>query len=255
MNSPESNNVAASPPAEMGPVAADLQGLWQRTNLTRANGMVDETTFVRWGQVGRHYVDIRIPVEAAGAGPFGRVGFAGHIDAGGGLCEWHRTIDFQPPNGGRDVARVTLSGETLHEAGSPDVGSPATYDETFVRIKTGAQRAVALERDDGNALLLMIDDVFLYAHQRPEPLPQHASLHDYVATGASLERVYACEISMGALDPGQRQLIISHSVNPLRKGCPLLFGSATVQQKWRVLLGVVDDALRPYLLPIEQGDQ
>jgi hypothetical protein len=228
------------------PEVADLQGLWQRTNLTDAHGAVDETTFVRWGQVDRFYIDIRIPENATGESVYNRRGFAGHIDAGGGLCEWHRTIDFQPPTGNRDIARVVLTGDRLQESGDPDVGSHGFYEETFVRLANGTRRKVAFERDDQKALLLMIDTVFLYAHQRSAPLPQHKSTRDYLASGGDVAKIYECEVSLGTIDTGQPELIISQSVNPAREGTPLFDLAANKAQVWRILHGDMDDALRPY---------
>jgi hypothetical protein len=229
------------------PTVEDLQGLWQRTNLTAANGAVDKTTFVRWGQVGQFYIDIRVPENSIGAAAYDRRGFAGHIEAGGGLCEWHRAIDFQPPNGNRDIARVTLSGNRLKEYGDPEVGSSGFYEETFVRLTTGSARRLAFSRDDHKALLLIIDDVFFYAHQRSEQLPQRKSLSDYLKSGGDLAKAYHCDVSMGAVDFTQPQLIISHSVNPSREHRPLFDFSANRSQIWRVLHGTVDDAIRPYI--------
>jgi hypothetical protein len=226
------------------PTVDDLQGLWKRTNLTAAGGTIDETTFVRWGQVGQFYIDIRIPENSAGADAFDRRGFAGHIKACGGLCEWHRAIDFQPPNGNRDIARVVLSGDKLQESGSPDVGSSGFYEETFERLTTGSMRKLAFGRDDRKALLLIIDDVFLYAHQRSEQLPQHKSLRDYFTTGGDATKVYDCEISMGAVDISQPQLIISHSANPARERRLLFENSSQRTQNWNVLHGAADKALR-----------
>jgi hypothetical protein len=40
----------------------------------------------------------RVPENSIGLGAYDRRGFAGHIEAGSGLCEWHRIIDVQPPN-------------------------------------------------------------------------------------------------------------------------------------------------------------
>ena len=209
--------------------------------------MVDETTFVRWGQVGRYYIDIRIPVESADADHLDRMGFAGHIDVGGCICEWHRAIDFQPPNGSRDVARLALDGDKLQESGNVEIGSSANYEETFIRIKAGARRLVALQRRDGRAQLLMINDIFLYAHQRRKPLPQQSSVRDFIAASSGtdgLEEIYACDISMGTIEMGRNQLVISHSVNPAREGC-LLFDSGMVEQAdWRVVHGAIDDETR-----------
>lgn len=114
----------------------------------------DETTFVRWMQLGRWHADLRIPVAARGASTVTQQGFCGvtqvtRVEASE-LCTWHRLVDYQPPGPNPDVGLMVFE--------SPDcvieTGVHGAYREIWHRLPNSTGRLIALaepERADGLA--------------------------------------------------------------------------------------------------------
>jgi hypothetical protein len=103
------------PPHGCAPVPAGYCGVWRRTLLLTAEhgvAVADTTTEVRWLQTASCFGDVRVPrdappsageeahahahapLEERDAGALRalttRLGFAGHTDVRGDICQWHR---------------------------------------------------------------------------------------------------------------------------------------------------------------------
>jgi hypothetical protein len=199
------------------PVPARYRGIWART-LLETPEVCDDTTFVRWLQLGRWHADLRIPLVArAGLGacsgsPYSesqqalltrQQGFCGvtqvETDAQGEVCSWHRLVDYQPPTGSPDVGRMVFE--------TPDrvieTGVHGIYQEVWQRLPDSTGRFIALaepERADGQASAHLFLAGQYVMRVRPAPATQRAEF----------------EISFGALDAGQWR--IEHSTRPELEG-------------------------------------
>jgi hypothetical protein len=237
--------------APMPPRAPDwLAGLWRREALLFPDGRADRTSKVLWGQTRTLYVDLRIPADR----PSGRgrrsfedftdaellalaeqKAFAGHVVMAGDRCTWIRYIDYRPSTGRPDSGLLRLEGETLYEEGDPTSVLASAYQEIFHRQRKADRRSIALRRVfDGSedataacadAVLLLIDDRFMFARDRAARLPIAESLRDLVlAAGADRETIHAyldCEVSFGAT-AGDESWKIGASTLPFREGRGLL---------------------------------
>jgi hypothetical protein len=234
---------AQSPP----PSPAWLVGLWRREAIVFSDGTEDRTTRVLWGQTRSLYVDLRIPADrppARGRSSFDefsevellrladQMGFAGHVVLEGDLCSWVRYIDFQPNTGRLDRGRLELDGETLHERGESSSVLAKDYHEIFHREQKAERRCAALqcfllmegsahEEGAGSAVLVLIDDQFLFARSRPQELPHAQSLRNLIlAAGDDRALIHAyldCEISTGTIE-GSNPWRIRSSTIPFREG-------------------------------------
>lgn len=230
-----------------------LKGIWRREAMIFADGRSDRTTSVHWGQTGSLYVDLRIPagrpaargrrsLEAFDNEELLRIaaqkGFAGHILMDGDRCTWIRYIDYQPGTGRPDSGRLRLEGETLYEEGDATSIVASSYREIYRHERKAqrlcaALRAVSAESSGGHreAVLVLIDDRFLYARDRAKPLPPAETLVDLVkaADGDRGQILFYldCEISLGTIEAagGWR---IDASTLPFREGEPL-FAAAAVR--------------------------
>ncbi len=103
-----------APPHGCAPVPDGYCGVWRRTLLLTAEhgaAVADTTTEVRWLQTASCFGDVRVPRDAPSAGEEAhahahapleerdagalralttRLGFAGHTDVRGDICQWHR---------------------------------------------------------------------------------------------------------------------------------------------------------------------
>jgi hypothetical protein len=239
-------------PAPLPPRAPDwLTGLWRREAIVFPDGAADRTTRVLWGQTRSLYVDLRIPADrpsARGRRSFEdftdaellalaeQKGFAGHIVMDGDRCTWIRYIDYRPSTGRPDSGRIRLEGETLYEEGDATSALASAYRETFHRESRADRRSIALRRvsegsgdmtaaTSADAVLLLIDDRFMFARDRAAKLPMAESLRDLVlAAGADRSRIQAyfdCEVSFGTTDDGESWRIQASTL-PFREGCRLL---------------------------------
>lgn len=196
------------------------RGVWQRSLLETAN-QLDDTTCVRWLQLGHWHADLRIPVAARSgmAGrpqpPYGehqlallalQQGFAGVTrvvaDRRGEVCTWHRLVDYQPPGPSPDAGDMTF--ETPDRV--VECGVHGTYREIWHRLpgSDGPYRAVAEPmRADGQPGVRLFQ-VGCYL-MRVQPC-RHVWQPDF-------------EISFGELeDDGWH---ITHSTRPELEGCRL----------------------------------
>lgn len=238
---------------ELVPVTAPvwLTGLWRRSEILFPDGTADRTTNVLWGQTHTLFVDLRIPTtrpSARGRRSFDdfslhelrnfadQKGFAGHIVVDGEVCSWVRYIDYRPNNGRPDQGRLRIDGETLYETGDSTSVLGSAYQETYHRERKADRRSVALCKvsqnvsatdgfDHCNAVLIVIDDRFLYARSRRMSLPPAETLSELItAAGEDRNQIYRyldCEISYGAVD-GDTGWQITASTIPFREGQRLM---------------------------------
>jgi hypothetical protein len=235
-----------------------VTGLWRRESIVYSDGTEDRSTCVLWGQTRSLYVDLRIPAGRPSVrgrrcfDEFSRdellllaeqMGFAGHIYLEGDLCTWIRAIDFQPNTGRADRGRLKLEGDVLHERGEASSVLAKEYHEIFHREAKGERCRAALQcllpvnggaRGDAGAtaILVLIDDHFLFARARAEELPHAQSLRELVLSAGNdrslIHRYLDCEISTGVID-GSDPWQVQSSTIPFREGQRLLPRSSVVK--------------------------
>jgi hypothetical protein len=235
-----------------------LLGLWVRESITLGDGTVDRATKVWWGQTRRAFVDLRIPegrpnlsrtmdefllppsiLESLGR----QKGFAGHILIEGARCRWIRSIDFQPRSGRPDEAVIRIEGDVLYEDGKPGSVVGAAYREVYRRVRRADRRCISLRlaerespeherREASHAILVIVDETFMFAKRRPQQLVGTDMLSDLLVKATSLKEVKAyldCEISLGVIGRTGEGWTIQHSTLPWREGQPLgIRGKATL---------------------------
>lgn len=238
----------APPLLPLPPAAPDwLAGLWRREALVFPDGRADRTTQVHWGQTRSLYVDLRIPADrpaVRGRRSFAdfshaellqltdQKGFAGHLVMAGDLCTWIRYIDYRPSTGRPDSGRLRLDGDILYEEGDPGSVLASAYHETYRRERRADRRSVALRAVASNAgsgtrdaVLVLIDDRFLFARGRAAALPPAESLRDLVlAAGDDRTAIHGyldCEVSLGGTEANAAWRILSSTI-PFREGRALL---------------------------------
>jgi hypothetical protein len=199
------------------PTVAALSGLWRRTLIAWPDGRRDTVTRVRWLQGPRLYADLRQPAGRPELRDVGGLrdlrmaqiawlarqeGFAGTLDADGGVFEWSRVIDFQPRARHVDAARLRFHGSRLIEE-----GRDSAYTEHWQRRRPAEPGAAARLRDAETgctAILVRVGAIFMIARDRAVALPPHGTLADLVAGARHLRDAQAmidCEISLGRVVP------------------------------------------------------
>ena len=142
------------------PVPPGYRGVWSRTLLETPDG-IDDSTFVRWMQLGRWHADLRVPLAARAdmpALPLAELnaqqtallatqqGFCGVTEvsqdaAGRELCTWHRQLDYQPPRPTADTGEMVFK--------TPDcvieTGVHGVYREVWHRLPHSTGPLIALE--------------------------------------------------------------------------------------------------------------
>ncbi len=233
-----------------GITAESLVGLWRREKIEFSDGRVDATTQAFWGQTRSLYIDVRIPVSATAlpqrssldeyaAGDLlalaEQKGFAGRIRLEGNRCEWVRQMDYQPATGRPDIADIELDGDVLYETGDPGSVLGSSYREIFQRMSRGSRVCVAAQliQSDGLELksvsnegcfLVLLDDWFLFAQPRSQPLPPATNLGHLIAEArGQLARSYLdCEYSFGRISDNGSPWKIQLSTLPSRRTQRLL---------------------------------
>ena len=217
MPEPLADPWAAMPEPASPPVPACYRGVWRRT-LLQTTDSVDDSSWVRWLQLGRWHADLRVPHAArhfAAAPPAWRheiqaqaqlalqQGFAGitQVEQGtaGEICTWHRLVDYQPAGASPDAGHMAFeAADRVVETGVHGV-----YREVWERLEGSTGRAIALAEP-------------LRADGRP-------AARLFLA-GRYLMRVRPCayvwqpefEISFGAVEDGHWR--IEHSTRPDYEG-------------------------------------
>ncbi len=231
------------------PQAPDwLVGLWCRESIELQDGTLDRTTQVFWGQSSNLFVDIRIPIDrplrpgCLGFKDFTleeltqlseQHAFAGHVLVEDETCTWMRFIDYQPNTGRPDRGHLRLEGNILHEEGGADSIIAMDYHEIYHRDVGGEERRIALrlescggqlfgESPPNDAILVVLDDHFMFARGRGCQLEPAETLHELVqkADGnrATIEAYLDCEVSIGRLGIDDHAWRIELSTPPWREG-------------------------------------
>lgn len=210
-----------------------LSGLWRRSLIVRADGTRDVGTWVRWLQGPGLYADLRQPAARPDVSTVqclrdltmpqldwmaGQDGFAGQLLGDGGIFEWQRDIDFQPPAPMPDRGSLDRDGDVMIEKGyhspyiehwHPDTGStPPLY---ALRLRDGTGGCVGQ--------VVRVGDLFAYARGRAMGLPELPDLCTCIAGAGSLAQaqdMVDCEISFGVVTASG--WIIERSTLPFREG-------------------------------------
>ncbi|MEO8602614.1 MAG: hypothetical protein ABI629_08565 [bacterium] len=201
---------------------------------TYADGRVDDTTLVYWLQTASAFADIRIPAQRPDLRDRGAVdrldavdcralveqgGVAGWTALDGDRCGWHRGIDFQPSTGVPDEGHLRREDGLLIETG---------VHEAYVEVwepqpcGVGSIGAIELPLDDGRRQMLVVcGEVFLFARDRPQPLPPAPSLAVLLDRAgdrqAEIVDLLACELSFGRRGGDAAGWRIGRSTIPFRE--------------------------------------
>ncbi len=157
---------SAIPSPDTPPVPLAYRGVWTRT-LLETPALRDDSSFVRWMQLGRWHADLRIPLAATkGRAPLPltqlspqqreqlamQQGFCGVTQVanqeGGEICRWHRLVDYQPTGPTPDAGLMHFE--------TPDrvieTGVYGVYREVWQRLPESVFPLIALaepRRADG----------------------------------------------------------------------------------------------------------
>jgi Protein HRI1 len=186
-------------------VPANYRGVWRRELLETATSK-DDTSLVLWMQTQQHHIDIRIPANRPSLPKVDKLedytneellqlasqqGFAGITQVTAStitsseICQWHREIDFQPPNGTRDIGKMVFTdADTVIETGVDESylevwrrleNSQQTY---WFKLTTGKNRK-GLEMP---AYLMRAGNFVAYARPRQAALLKSTSLLNVIQT-------------------------------------------------------------------------
>jgi hypothetical protein len=158
-------------------------------------------------------------------------GFAGWVELDQDVCRWHREIDFHPYNGIVDQARLRIERNQLYEDALDDVDGVPSYKEVFTLTRPGLELCAGFDLINlegsifgtdrqSKAIMVLIDDAFLFARDRNVPLAKAPSLAAALkgATPEGAKNALDCEISFGSLLPGKMAWQIKRSTRPEREG-------------------------------------
>ena len=128
-----------APPDTLAPVPPSYWGVWSRT-LLQTPQLRDTSTFVRWMQLGRWHVDLRVP--ASGNAPL--QGFSGVTEVTqrpeGEVCTWRRLVDYEPPRATVDEGFMVF--ETPERV--IETGIHSSYHEVWERLPGSLGQRIAL---------------------------------------------------------------------------------------------------------------
>jgi hypothetical protein len=137
-----------APPDTIAPVPPSYWGVWSRT-LLQTPQQRDTSTFVRWMQLGRWHVDLRVP--ASDSAPL--QGFCGVTEVSqrpeGEVCTWRRLVDYEPPRATVDEGFMVF--ETPERV--IETGIHSSYHEVWERLPGSLGQRIALaepEQAEGN---------------------------------------------------------------------------------------------------------
>jgi hypothetical protein len=217
----------------------DLVGVWRRRSIEMEDGQTDTTTQVFWLQTHSCFGDIRIPLDrnsCLGRSSLNELtefeaialstqqGFAGITQVDGTTCQWHRHIDYQPPNGSRDIGLLEWEQNILIE-----LGVEATYREEWERLDDGETGCIALVLEPDEILavsrwqgcFVLVGDYFVQILERRAVLPKADSLTYLLETTQdnTQQRNYLnCDISFGRRSAGRIPWEIQLSTLPWQEG-------------------------------------
>lgn len=218
----------------------DLVGVWRRRSIETEDGRKDTTTQVFWLQTHACFGDIRIPIDrppCLDRRSLGELteweeialstqqGFGGITQVEGTTCQWHRHIDYQPPNGSLDIGLLAWEQDILIELGVEE-----TYREAWERLDDGSTGCIALVLEPDESLdasscwqgcFVLVGDYFVQILEHRIALPKADSLKDLLEAtqDSAQQRDYLnCEISFGRRSAGQIPWEIELSTLPWREG-------------------------------------
>lgn len=203
------------------PVPPAYRGVWTRTLLETPYSR-DDTTVVRWMQLGRWHADLRIPAAARVDRLVGGLsndspeqlallatqqGFCGVSQvirtAAGEVCTWLRLVDYQPPGPHPDAGLMVFE--------SPDcvieTGVHGVYREIWQRLPNSTGRQIALAEREGT------DDL--------APARLFGAGQYLMRVRPGMQAGPDFEISFGLVAAGRWQ--IQHSTQPGLEGQSLAF--------------------------------
>jgi hypothetical protein len=206
---------------------ARLSGLWRRSLILRPDGTRDTTTWVRWLQGRKDFIDLRQPVPLRSFPALtGRAhltpedcawlarqeGFAGELVSDGRFFEWQRSIDYQPRSARADAGALDWEGDVLVEHGR-DVDYLEHWHREALETAVPTCTLELRGRDTRvSALLLRVGSVFMFARDREAPAPAGRTLVDCVMSASSrgeAQQLIDCEIAFGAVRDGQYRILAS----------------------------------------------
>lgn len=225
------------------PVPANYMGVWQRIFLETATAK-DDNSLVLWMQTQQYHIDIRIPANRPQFPKVGKLedytneellqlttqqGFAGITQVtpssatSSDICQWHREVDFQPPNDARDIGKMVFTNtNTVIETGVDDA-----YLEVWRRLEL-SQEPYSIEFTTGKnrkgieaqAYLMRAGKFVAYARPRKAIIPKSTSFLDAITTHRPQREELLdwldMEISFGeTIDDKHWQ--IKHSTLPFRE--------------------------------------
>ena len=207
----------------------DLQGHWRRDWL-RAEGHCDATTRVHWLQAGARYADIRIPADRpalAGTALADQTAavlralmraeaFAGMTAVSGGVCTWHRAVNWHGRPDGADAGRLSFEGGALIER-----GVHAAYAERWLR-EDGGFDACEVAVAGFTGVFVTNDAWFLLVTGRAGAPPSGALIQELdegrVPDDLSAHFAPPCLFGLWRGSEG----VVSLSTNPFHEGAALL---------------------------------
>jgi hypothetical protein len=217
----------------------DLVGVWRRRSIETEDGQEDTATQVFWLQTHACFGDIRIPLHRSLSPEHHSVnelsvldatalssqqGFGGIASIEGSTCQWHRHIDYQPPNDSRDIGLLAWEQDILIES-----GVDATYREKWERVDDGSTGCCALVLEPENlstvsswpGCFVLVGDYFVFILEQRRALPKANSLKlllDSAPDNLQKRSYLNCEISFGRRTSGQIPWEIELSTFPWREG-------------------------------------
>ena len=230
------------------PVPASYMGVWQR-HLLETNTFKDESSLVFWMQSQHYHIDIRLPASRNKVRNVSALaeytdeellilaeqqGFAGLTqielanENSSEVCQWLREIDFQPPNGSRDIGKMLFTdANTVIETGLIESDLDESYLEVWRRLEQ-SQSPVSFTFTTGKnqhglelpAYQMRAGNFVTYARPRSIALPKAASLIACIKTDQPARQQLLdwldMEISFGEVID-EKHWKIKHSTLPFKE--------------------------------------
>ena len=230
------------------PVPASYMGVWLR-HLLETNTLKDESSLVFWMQSQHYHIDIRLPASRKNIRNVSALaeytdeellilaqqqGFAGLTQVepanehASDICQWLREIDFQPPNGSRDIGKMVFTdANTVIETGLIESDLDEPYLEVWRRLEN-SQSPVQFTFTTGKnqhglempAYQMRAGNFVAYARPRSIALPQAASLLACIKTDQPTRQQLLdwldMEISFGEVID-EKHWKIKHSTLPFKE--------------------------------------
>ena len=227
-----------APPSPVLP--AWLSGMWIREGVDAKDMSSWTPKYVYELMTPTHFGDVRIPIarppikgksfaeltDAELVALADQRGFVGTTTLRGDIGTWTEEMNFQPPSGALDTARVVRIGPRIVD----EIALDGSWNEHWWSVSDGGGRFLAIEVRRAVRLerfLVVAGDHFVYARNRAHDLPRADSLGKLFAathpTRAQMIEMLDCEVSYGVIRGGNRPWQIVSSTLPWREGVTLEF--------------------------------